>query len=346
MLSIPTLPCLIDKRFETKLHEVMADPRSDDPPDQDKVVPFDEAASASSPGTRPEVSIRQLEYLVAIVDSPTWATAASEVGVSAPALSQGIAELERRLGVRLFRAEGRRRVVRSDVGPVIEQARRMLAAASDLGRWVDEYRGALRGGVRLGMIDIAAVSYYPDLVRDFRRDHPDVALRLTVTPSRPLIEQLRDGDLDLAVCVAPPEQPFGMIVSPLRRDPLHVIGPSGADADDMANWGPWVMFPEGSHSRRDTLRHLAALGASTRIVAESHQPEVLAEMVAMDIGWAVLPVPDPDALSHTVLGPVLFDRQLVLITRDDAIPSPARSALVDRFLDTTAARPAATVQSK
>ena len=58
----------------------------------------------------PNVSTSQLAYLVAITRHRTWAEAASSLGVTPSALSQGIAELERRLGVPLFAADGRRRV--------------------------------------------------------------------------------------------------------------------------------------------------------------------------------------------------------------------------------------------
>ena len=71
------------------------------------------SAVTSAPTDRPalpDLSIRQLEYLVAVADAPTWADAANAVGVSASALSQGLAELERRIGIDLFeRRSGRGR---------------------------------------------------------------------------------------------------------------------------------------------------------------------------------------------------------------------------------------------
>ena len=75
----------------------------------------------------PDLSIRQLEYLVAIADAPTWAVAASQVGVSPSALSQGLAELERRVGVDLFERHGRRRVLRPSALPVLDHARQVVA---------------------------------------------------------------------------------------------------------------------------------------------------------------------------------------------------------------------------
>ena len=57
----------------------------------------------------PDLTIRQLEYLVAVAEEPTWALAAQRVGVSPSALSQGLAELERRVDVPLFEAQARRK---------------------------------------------------------------------------------------------------------------------------------------------------------------------------------------------------------------------------------------------
>ncbi|MGA0870445.1 MAG: LysR family transcriptional regulator, partial [Planctomycetota bacterium] len=105
----------------------------------------------------PDISIRQLEYLVAVADHPTWAVAAESVGVSASALSQGLAEFERRLGVDLFERDGRRRSIRPSVGPVLDHARQVLALTGDLAGWAARIRTAASGSVRVGMIDVAAV---------------------------------------------------------------------------------------------------------------------------------------------------------------------------------------------
>jgi DNA-binding transcriptional LysR family regulator len=131
-------------------------------------------------GSLPDLSIRQLEYLVAVADSRTWADAATSLGVSPSALSQGLAELERRIGVRLFDREGRRRVIRPSARPVLDHARQVVALTGDLARWSERTRSADEGVVRVGMIDAAAVNYFPDVLRRFRDGHPDLDLRMKV----------------------------------------------------------------------------------------------------------------------------------------------------------------------
>ena len=83
----------------------------------------------------------QLEYFLAALEAPTWKQAAESVGVSPPALSQGIAELERRLGVTLFDKQGRRRVPTAEAEVAAGHAGRVLAELRELTRWAEEVRG-------------------------------------------------------------------------------------------------------------------------------------------------------------------------------------------------------------
>jgi len=73
-------------------------------------------------GGFPNLTVQQLDYLVTVVDAPTWADAAARLGVTPSALSQGLAELERRVGVPLFERDGRRRVLSAGATPVVDHA--------------------------------------------------------------------------------------------------------------------------------------------------------------------------------------------------------------------------------
>ena len=280
----------------------------------------------------PDISIRQLEYLVAVADAPTWRVAADRVGVSPSALSQGLAELERRIGVRLFEAHGRRRVLRATSAPVLDHARQVVTATTDLVDWARRLDTASAGRVRLGMIDVAAVTHFPDVLRAFRDERPEVELTLSVAPSRTLLADLARGALDLAVCVEPPTPIAGVDTAPLLTEPLVVYGPPNVEIGPPATWGPWVLFPADSHTRQAVSASLAARGAPLEIAAESHQPDVLREMVLLGLGWTVLP------RSQGELGPVeltigeqVLERRLVLARRRDAIVDPAVDELANRL---------------
>ncbi len=285
------------------------------------------------PAPLPDLTIRQLEYLVAVADEPTWALAAHRVGVSPSALSQGLAELERRIGVPMFESQGRRRVLRRSAMPVLDHARQLISLTRDLVDWSERVREAREGRVRVGMIDVAAVVHCTEVIAAFRRARADVDLTLSVAPSGKLLDDLRNGELDLVVCIEPPVPRAGLEVDELRRESLAVMAPPGTVIGEPPTWGPWLTFPAGSHTRELILAALLRRGASAVIAAESHQPEVLAQMVRLGLGWTVLPaavsIGGPDTI---VVGPEIVERVLVLARRAGTLRDPAVTELEHRLL--------------
>ena len=280
------------------------------------------------------MTTQQLEYLLAIDRAPTWAEAAATVGVTPSALSQGIAELERRLGVALFDRDGRRRVPTRDHGPVLHYAEQTVAATHDLARWLDQRRVGSTGTVRIGMIDAAATHHCRDALRRYRSAHPEVDLHLTVGPSGGLLEGLQRAELDAVVCVRPPVTPVGIDVAPLLDDPLAVLAPASEGRRNVDRWGPWVTFPAGSHTRRIIATALSDAGASFEVVAESHQPEVLREMAMLGIGWTVLPLAGIGPVGDLrIVRRALAVRQLVVARRTGAPPDRVLDDLVSGLRD-------------
>jgi DNA-binding transcriptional LysR family regulator len=278
-----------------------------------------------------QLSTQQLHYLTAVARSATWALAAAELGVTPSALSQGLAELERRLGLSLFERDGRRRVLSPAAGEVVAYAERVVASTRELGRWVESVRLGTAGRLRIGMIDAAAVAHYPATLADFRRSRPDVDLRLTVGPSGPLLAQLRAAELDLAVVVDPPPPTDDLVLTPLLAEDLALYAPAGRHALPPSQWGPFVLFPAGSHTRATIVSSLQALGATVDIVAESHQPEVLRTMVDLGLGWTVLPVAQAESGDHPLVRArpePIASRRLVAARRRDAAADPVVDALI------------------
>ncbi len=299
----------------------MARPRTSEPPRRRDDPPL------------PGLTVAQLSYLVAVASSSTFSEAAASVGVSTSALSQGLAELERRLGIELFERVGRRQVLRADAAEVLAYARRVVADTRDLARWAADARTGRTGRLRVGMIDAAAVEHFPGSLRAFRRANPDVELHLVVGPSGELLEALRSGDLDLAVVVEPSAPDPSLELEALLDEPLVVVAPEGRTVGPAAEWGPWVLFPSGSHTRDVIERRLRAVGAPVHVVAESHQPEVLREMARLGVGWTVLPEAQVISRSRRRSpakdrGPVLTTRRLVVARRRGRIEQPA----ADRFV--------------
>ena len=280
--------------------------------------------------TLPNLTVQQLEYMVAAAASPTRAAAAAGLGVTPSALTQGLAELERRVGVPLFERHGRQTRLRPQAAEVLAHARRVVAETRDLARWAETRRSGSAGTVRLGTIDAVAVYHRADAIRRHQRVSPDLDLRLTVAPSGALLDSLRVGDLDLVVCVESADPPVGIDTVICLEEPLHAYAPDGAAVGAPATWGPWVTYPDGSHTRSVIAAGLMAVGAPFEVVAESNQPDVLREMVRLGMGWAVLPEAQAEAgvesLERVRRLPIGV-RRLVVARRSGAPPDAAVEAL-------------------
>jgi DNA-binding transcriptional LysR family regulator len=289
-----------------------------------------------SPIQLPNLTVQQLEYLVAVSRSATWAEAAASVGVSPSALSQGLAELERRVGVPVFERDGRRRVISPGALEVLAFAEAVVARTQDLARWATMRRAGRTGQVRIGMIDAAAVHYFPDVLRRFRSERPEVGLRLTVAPSGSLVTDLRRAALDLVVCVEPRSPIEDVTWTNLLVEPLRVYAPDeSAGARPPAEWGPWVTFPTGSTTRELIGAAVTRAGAPFEVVAESHQPDVLREMVELGLGWAALPVHQAESGEHPMTPArvrPLAERRLVLARRTDTVADTATDALASALM--------------
>ncbi len=267
----------------------------------------------------------QLGYLVAALDHGGWSDAASELDVSTSAFAQGIAELERRLGIALFTKEGRNRVPTPEAHSAAAYARSVLGELEGLSRWAQEIRTGDVGQIRAGMIDTAAIHHFGETLVRFRSIHPGISVRLDVRPSGVLFDELRAGELDVVVAVAP-EDTKGIELRPLVSEPLYVYAPPGATVGKPETWGPWVGFPEDSRTRALVTRELRRLGASVEIVAESSQPAVLCEMVRLGMGWTVLSAVDAEREPHFLqraLKRSVAERALTLARRQDRPPTEA-----------------------
>ncbi len=276
----------------------------------------------------PNLHLQQLAYLREVARQGSLTRAAEALHVSQPALSQALAELERRLGLALFEKAGRGRRPTAAGRELIAFAEEALALAEALEQRLDAYRGGEAGPLSVGMIDAASLYVLPDVVRRFRGEHPGVELKLTVATSEELLARLRAFALDLAFVVGPAEAPDLHAVEVLR-EPLYLYAPAGDLLDPKA--ARWVLYPEGSHTRGIIDAAFVRAGIRPEIALESGNPQVLRQMVAMGLGWSVLPPaiaeggPEATGLRR---GELLAERPLCVVRRRASPPDPRAEAFL------------------
>ncbi len=150
----------------------------------------------------------EFAFILRIVKDGSLSAAARELGVSSPAATKRLAQIEERLGVRLFNRTTRRISLTAEGEIYVESARQILSDIEDLEQRLTSGRVAPRGLLRVNATFGFGRGYIGPVVSAFRRKYPevDVLLQLTDHPLNLTDEAfdvgIRFGDLPDARIVA------------------------------------------------------------------------------------------------------------------------------------------------
>ena len=163
--------------------------------------PSPQSAKVAVQGDRMlRLTLRQLEYLIAVGDCQSVSVAAERVGVSAPSISAAIAQIEAETGLPLFVRRHAQGMVLTEQGrTLVGEARRVIEAARAFTETANRLKGAVRGRLAVGCLATFAQLVLPRLRRAVADAFPDVDFQQTETHQTALIEGLRKASLDVAL---------------------------------------------------------------------------------------------------------------------------------------------------
>jgi DNA-binding transcriptional LysR family regulator len=144
------------------------------------------------------VKLRDLHILMTIADTGSMAKAAAKLGISHPAVSKTISDVEATLGVRLL-DRGTHGAVPTAYGEVLLRCGINIFDEMQQGlRSVEHLSDPNSGEVRLGSTDIILHSLVPSIVRRFSSKYPGVQLDVTLAnPGQHQVQELRERKIDL-----------------------------------------------------------------------------------------------------------------------------------------------------
>jgi LysR family hydrogen peroxide-inducible transcriptional activator len=267
------------------------------------------------------MNLRDLQYLVALAETGHFGEAAERCHVSQPTLSAQIKKLEEYLGVQLFERQPRR-VSPTEAGRrIIERARHITQEAEDIRELARASRDPLSGKLRIGLIPTIAPYLLPRVAVKLGRKLPKLSLMLYEYQTQPLLQKLRDGELDLAI-LALPADTDALQTRSLFAETFVVAMPRNhrltarkrVKPADLA--GEKILLLEEGHCLRDQALEVCgtvALDEESDFRATSL--ETLRQMVAAGLGITLLP-------RLAAEGPIAGARGLEF--RPFAPPSPSR----------------------
>ncbi len=167
------------------------------------------------------LSLRQLQYVVAVDEMRNFRRAAELCHVSQPSLSAQLAQLEEALGVRIFE-RSRRQVLPTIAGEeIIRRARRVLLESDDLLEAAQRLGDPLAGTLRIGVIPTVSPYLLPDVAPLIARTHTSLTIRWVEDKTPTLVDQLARGELDAALLAL--EADIGVVEhAEVARDPFYL----------------------------------------------------------------------------------------------------------------------------
>lgn len=154
------------------------------------------------------MELHQLQYVVEVANQKNFTRAADKINVSQSTLSQQIGKLEDELGVKLFDRNSRT-VGLTQVGEdFINQAKILLDNLEKSKQIVQEYKGLLKGTLRVGVIASLGRIDFANLMTEFCRQYPDVKLEIVQAGTYGLLEKLASKVIDVAFVILPADDQY------------------------------------------------------------------------------------------------------------------------------------------
>lgn len=240
-------------------------------------------------------TLRQLQYLTAVVELKHFGHAAERCFVTQSTLSAGIQDLESLLAAPLLERTNRK-VMPTALGlEIAERARHILSLSADLVDLALSEHNPLTGRLRIGVIPSISPFLLPKVLPAIREQLPKLELVLIEDQSERLLKQLRVGDIDLSIMAFPfdigdlkhaifASEPFWVALPKYH----HLASQKTISAEQIPV-NELLLLSEG-HCLREHALSACQLPATThRTSFQGTSLYTLIEMVAGGLGITLLP---------------------------------------------------------
>lgn len=160
------------------------------------------------------LNLQQLWAFLTLADTGSFGDAAEALGVSQPAFSRTIQQIERRLGTRLFDRDTRKLQLTAAGERLEPLARKLIREYQNAFAEFDDFVAGRQGTVRIAALPSVAAMLLPATIARFRERQPDIRVQIREDVGKPVQRAVLEGDADIGLATPPP------ITSDLRYQPL------------------------------------------------------------------------------------------------------------------------------
>jgi len=278
------------------------------------------------------ITLRQLRAFLAVSQHGGFARAGEHVGLTQPAISRRIRELEDNLGVRLLDRTTREVVLTATGQRLAGELERVLETLDTLLAETRQAGEQARGTVRVASSPTLSASLMPACLADCGQQYPQVRLQIVDQVQRLNLDSVQSGEVDFGL-VVDPQSPPGLDGISVGSDPFVLVLPASHPLAAQASVGwaqlaaqPLVLLDGNSGSRALIDQALAQHGVCGEVVQSLGHSTAVFRVVEAGIGISVsprlaLPLPAGSTLVVRTLLPEVR-RQVMLVRRSGRSLSP------------------------
>ncbi|MBC7280633.1 LysR family transcriptional regulator [Hoeflea sp.] len=265
------------------------------------------------------ISLRQMRTLLAIQKHGKISAAARALGLTSPAVTLQVQQLEQELGCQLF-LRTKTGAQPTEIGEIaIQSAHRLIHELTSFEEIVQAHKGVAAGTIRLGVVSTGKY-FAPRVIAAFTAMHPGISMTLVAANRADIIQKLHDHDIDVALMGRPPttfkvqatlfgDHPLVFIASP--EHPL--AGKLDISREELAEQ-KFIVRERGSGTRSSYEFFMSdTLGGLRTAPTEMDSNETIKQAVIAGLGIAFIS-------GHTIEQECLSGKIVIL----DVVETPIR----------------------
>ncbi|WP_459696672.1 LysR family transcriptional regulator [Acidisoma sp. C75] len=240
-------------------------------------------------------TIRQFRAFLHVAETGSVSVAAKSLGLTQPAVSQQLRELERVLCARLFERANGRSILTVAGQALVEPAQRAVAATEDAVATTAETKSGEIGQIRIGSGATGCIHLLPTILAAVKQAMPRLTLKVTIGDTADLLPLVQSGELDIGLMTLPVSRTAALSYEPLFSEPLLALlpqsdglFPKGITPQQLAQF-PFIAYRAAGDTRTITDGWFDAGGASPEPIMELGSFEAVKVLVGAGLGVAIVP---------------------------------------------------------
>jgi DNA-binding transcriptional LysR family regulator len=241
-----------------------------------------------------DLNLGQLRTFADVVELGSFSAAAERAGISQPAVSLQVRQLERQLGVRLVERVGRKAQATPAGRDLLAHAARIQEEVAGAFEAIAPHRSGAAGRIRIGTGATACIYLLPPILKRLKEEMPGLEITVRTGNTADILKLLEANNLDMAL-VTLPASGRAFSVDEVYRDELVAVFPNGHNAPQqpaspsLMAGKPLLLYEGGGNTRRLVDRWFLRAGYTPKPVMELGSVEAIKQLVGAGLGWAILP---------------------------------------------------------